>query len=63
MGNRNEAAGNVAVAFLSGLASAGGVAMAFLGGLTIGAVAGFVVGSAKRQGITGDRASRGPSSG
>ena len=43
MGNRNEAAGNVAVAFLSGLASAGGVAMAFLGGLTIGAVAGLLL--------------------
>lgn len=43
MGNKNEAAGNVAVAFLSGMASAGGVAIAFLGGLTIGAVAGVLL--------------------
>lgn len=43
MGNNNDSAGSVAVAFLSGMASAGGVVMAFLGGLTVGAVAGLLL--------------------
>lgn len=43
MGNNNESAGSVALAFLSGAASVGGVVVAFLGGLTIGAVTGLLL--------------------
>ena len=43
MGKKNDAAGSVAVAFLSGMASAGSMMVAFLGGVTCGAVAGLLL--------------------
>lgn len=43
MGKNNDAAGSVALAFLSGVASVGSVVVAFLGGLTFGAVAGLLL--------------------
>lgn len=43
MGKKNDAAGSVALAFLSGVASVGSVMVAFLGGVTCGAVAGLLL--------------------
>ena len=43
MGNNHDSSGNVALAFLSGIASIGTVMMAFLGGMTCGAVAALLL--------------------
>ena len=43
MGNSNDSAGGLALAFLSGMASVGSMVVAFAGGLTCGAVVGLLL--------------------